>query len=270
MAEGEGRGGRLSGMIPLVVVGVIVVLFFRSCFQGIDSLPFIGGDDNSDSNGGSEAIQETPTEPADDSDSEDGADHALMMEPRDPECPPEDGSEERHLQWTEAPPMCIDTERSYTATLETDRGDIVISLDSENAPNTVNNFVFLARWGFYDGSEFYGVIPGVNVQTGDPIGRPPGTGGPGYTFDDELPTEEPYYPLFTVAMSNAGPNTNASEFFIVTGSETQIPPDYSRFGYVTRGQTVVEEIDATGVRRAGTDRSPRERTLIEHVTIEER
>ena len=110
------------------------------------------------------------------------------------------------------PPMTIDQNKNYTATIKTNYGDIVIQLLPKEAPLTVNNFVFLARAGFYDGVKFHRVITGFMIQSGDPTGT--GTGGPGYKFADELPTTLDYT-KGTVAMANSGPNTNGSQFFIM-------------------------------------------------------
>ncbi len=137
------------------------------------------------------------------------------------------------------PPQTIDTSRSYTATLTTSCGDIVIALDAAAAPATVNNFVFLARQGFYDGLTFHRVVAGFVIQGGDPTGT--GSGDAGYAFDDELPDDG--YPTGSVAMANSGPNTNGSQFFIVTGDGSQLPNDYSRFGKVTSGLDVAQRIE---------------------------
>lgn len=215
-------------------------------------------------------IQTGPMEP-DEIDAPSGGDLAGMTEPWDPQCPPQGGSDQRHLQWTEAPPMCIDPAKDYTATLHTDRGDIVIEFDVEAAPLSVNNFVFLARWHFYDGIDFHRVVPGFVIQAGDPVGDPPGTGGPGYTFEDELPTSEPYYPRYSVATANPGePDSNGSQFFIVSGDTADVPPAYSRFGQITdtASHAIVDEIDATGA--AAGDATPRAPTIIEGITITER
>jgi len=149
-------------------------------------------------------------------------------------------------RWDKPPAMTINTAKTYMATVKTDVGSFVITLDTKNTPMTVNNFVFLAQNHFYDCVIFHRVIPGFMNQTGDPTGT--GTGGPGYTFADELPrAATPQYPVGSVAMANSGPNTNGSQFFIVTGSEgTSLPPDYSLFGQVTSGQSVVSAINADG------------------------
>jgi cyclophilin family peptidyl-prolyl cis-trans isomerase len=135
--------------------------------------------------------------------------------------------------------MTIDPATTYRATIATSCGDIVIRLDAKAAPRTVNNFVFLAREGFYDGLTFHRVVPGFVIQGGDPSGD--GTGGPGYTFADELPDDG--YPAGSVAMANSGPGTNGSQFFIVTGDASFLPNSYSRFGRVVRGMDVARTIE---------------------------
>ena len=148
--------------------------------------------------------------------------------------------------WSSAPAMSINPSKTYTATVKTDAGSFVITLDASTTPKTVNNLVFLAQNHFYDCIIFHRVIPGFMNQTGDPTGT--GTGGPGYAFADELPkTANPQYPLGSVAMANSGPNTNGSQFFIVTGSEGEsLAPNYSLFGHVTSGLDVVQKINADG------------------------
>ncbi|MBW3645634.1 MAG: peptidylprolyl isomerase, partial [Actinobacteria bacterium] len=138
--------------------------------------------------------------------------------------------------------MCIDPDRRYTATMETSLGTITIALDPINAPATVNNFVTLARYHYYDGVVFHRIIKGFMCQGGDPQGT--GRGGPGYTFADELPRPG-RYEVGSVAMANAGPNTNGSQFFIVSGpSGVGLPPQYSLFGKVVKGLDVVSAMEA--------------------------
>ncbi|HUA96590.1 MAG TPA: peptidylprolyl isomerase [Acidimicrobiales bacterium] len=161
------------------------------------------------------------------------------------------------------PPMGIDPAKRYTATMNTSKGSMVIELDAVGAPRTVNSFVFLAREGFYDGVAFHRIIPGFVVQGGDPEGT--GSGGPGYRFADELP-KPGRYQIGSLAMANAGPDTNGSQFFIVSGPDgASLPPQYSLFGAVVSGGDVVSAIDATGSRSG----KPTERVVIETVTIEE-
>ncbi len=180
------------------------------------------------------------------------------------ECPPADGSAERVTQFEDAPPMCIDESKDYTATLTTDAGDIEVDLLEGKAPRTVNNFVVLARYHFYDGLTFHRVIQDFMAQGGDPSGD--GSGGPGYQFDDELP-EAGDYEVGSVAMANSGPDTNGSQFFIVTGEAgVGLPPQYSLFGTVIDGMDVVEAIEADGSTGEG---PPETVHTIESVTITE-
>jgi cyclophilin family peptidyl-prolyl cis-trans isomerase len=161
-------------------------------------------------------------------------------------CPAEDGSSPRTVRFESPPPMCIDPDRTYTAVVTTTAGEFTIALDAQAAPRTVNNFVFLARYHFYDDVAFHRIVPGFVVQGGDAVGDPPGTGGPGYRFEDELPAPGAYQPG-SVAMANSGPDTNGSQFFIVTGEAgTALPPLYSLFGTVTEGFDVVLAIEAAG------------------------
>ena len=180
-----------------------------------------------------------------------------------PTCPAPDGSSPKTQRFDGPPPMCIDPARRYSAKVATTKGTIVISLDPLAAPKTVNNFVFLARYHFFDGVVFHRVIPGFVLQGGDPTGT--GTGGPGYRFEDELP-KPGRYELGSLAMANAGPNTNGSQFFVISGpSGSRLPPQYSLFGKVVKGMDVVSAIDATGTPSG----KPKERVVIESVTITE-
>lgn len=147
-------------------------------------------------------------------------------------CPAADGNAPRVTKFAQAPPLCIDANKKYTATITTDKGPIVMDLDTKAAPNTVNNFVVLSRYHFYDGVPFHRVLRGFMAQTGDAVGTPLGTGNPGYKIDDELPKEP--YKAGDVAMANSGPNTNGSQFFIYTGPNP-LEKNYSLFGHVTAG-----------------------------------
>ena len=160
-------------------------------------------------------------------------------------CPADDGSAERKIAFEGVPPTCIDGAKSYTARIETDAGAFTIALDAKKAPKTVNNFVFLARYHFYDGAPFHRVIPGFVVQGGD-AAKGDGTGGPGYKFADELPKAGEYQ-VGSLAMANSGPNTNGSQFFVITGPQgVGLPPQYSLFAKVTDGLDVVKKIEADG------------------------
>jgi cyclophilin family peptidyl-prolyl cis-trans isomerase len=159
--------------------------------------------------------------------------------------------------------MVIDTNKRYTATMVTSHGTMVIALDPLAAPKTVNSFVFLARYHYYDGVIFHRIIPGFVLQGGDPTGT--GTGGPGYKFADELPAPGRYQ-IGSLAMANAGPNTNGSQFFVISGPDgAALPPQYALFGAVVSGGDVVKAIDALGTRSG----SPKEKVTIESVTIAE-
>ena len=180
-----------------------------------------------------------------------------------PECPPADGSAEKTQQFDGPPPMCIDPQKRYSALMETSKGSITIALDAAAAPKTVNSFVFLARYHYYDGIVFHRIIPGFVVQGGDPTES--GTGGPGYRFADELP-KPGRYELGSLAMANAGPDTNGSQFFIISGpSGVQLPPLYALFGKAVSGLEVIAELEAAGTSSG----KPRERVEILSVTIDE-
>jgi cyclophilin family peptidyl-prolyl cis-trans isomerase len=138
-----------------------------------------------------------------------------------------------------APPqMQIETNRTYHATIKTNKGDIHLQLNPAEAPMTVNSFIALARDGFYDGVTFHRVVPGFVIQGGDPTGT--GSGGPGYKFNDE-PVRRPYK-AGTLAMANAGPNTNGSQFFICLEDQPRLPPSYTIFGDTISGMDVVRSI----------------------------
>lgn len=165
-------------------------------------------------------------------------------------------------QYDSAPDLAIDPAKTYTATLDTNHGEIVIDLDAGRSPLTVNNFVFLANEGFYDGVIFHRVIDGFMIQGGDPTGT--GRGGPGYRFRDETDGEGKYS-RGTVAMANAGPNTNGSQFFIMH-KDYGLPHNYTIFGQVTSGLEAVDSIATSSTD--GSDR-PHDEVVINKVTIAE-
>lgn len=165
-------------------------------------------------------------------------------------------------QYSAAPDLTIDPAKSYVATLDTNHGEIVVELDHARSPLTVNNFVFLANDGFYDGVIFHRVIENFMIQGGDPTGT--GSGGPGYRFRDEIEGEGSYS-RGTVAMANAGPNTNGSQFFICH-SDVGLPHSYTIFGQVTSGMSAVDSIATSSTDRS--DR-PHDDVVIQSVTISE-
>jgi len=136
--------------------------------------------------------------------------------------------------------MTIDTSKNYSATLETSRGTIVCELFTKDAPKTVNNFVFLAREGFYDGTSFHRVIADFMVQGGDPTGT--GRGGPGYRFEDEVKENPHQHARGVLSMANAGPNTNGSQFFITHVETPWLNGKHTVFGRVLSGQDVVDSV----------------------------
>jgi cyclophilin family peptidyl-prolyl cis-trans isomerase len=182
-----------------------------------------------------------------------------MIEP----IPNPDGTSEPRQRFDAAPPMIIDSAKTYTATMVTSHGTMEILLDPLAAPVTVNSFVYLARWHYFDGVVFHRVIPGFVLQGGDPTGT--GTGGPGYRFNDELP-KPGRYELGSLAMANAGPHTNGSQFFVISGPDgMRLPPLYALFGKVVKGLDVVAVINELGSKSG----QPRERIVIESVTVSE-
>lgn len=143
-------------------------------------------------------------------------------------------------QWSNPPAMQIDPKKSYVVTMETNKGTIEITLYPEHAPQTVNNFVFLVREGFYDGVSFHRVISNFMVQGGDPTGT--GRGGPGYRFGDEVRNNPLKHETGVLSMANAGPNTNGSQFFITHSPQPHLNGKHTVFGKVTKGMDVVNAI----------------------------
>jgi cyclophilin family peptidyl-prolyl cis-trans isomerase len=167
-------------------------------------------------------------------------------------------------QYNEPPAMVIDPAKRYSAELKTSLGTMVIALHAAAAPTTVNNFVFLAREGYYDGVIFHRIIQGFMCQGGDPTGT--GRGGPGYKFNDELPAPGKYE-IGSLAMANAGPNTNGSQFFIVSGrSGVGLPPQYSLFGKIVKGLDIVDKLEKV---KTGPGDRPVDDVVIEGITITE-
>jgi cyclophilin family peptidyl-prolyl cis-trans isomerase len=178
--------------------------------------------------------------------------------------PPFDGSAPPRQQFPRAPEMGIDPAKRYTATMDTSLGEIVIALDPVKAPRTVNNFVFLALNHYYDGVIFHRIINGFVCQGGDPTGT--GRGGPGYQFADELP-KGGQYQVGSVAMANAGPDTNGSQFFLISGPDgARLPPQYSLFGQIVKGLDVLDQMQRVSTGRG--DR-PVEDVVINSVSITE-
>ena len=181
-----------------------------------------------------------------------------------PECPPTDGSAERRTRFDGEMPICIDPARQYQATIETNHGTMVAFLYPDQAPKTVNNFVCLARYKYFDGLTFHRIIEDFVIQGGCPEGT--GRGNPGYRFEDELP-EPGRYEVGSLAMANAGPNTNGSQFFVISGGQgMQLPPQYSLFGKLISGLEVLDEIQRVPT---GAGDRPKDPVTIDRVTITE-
>ncbi len=144
-------------------------------------------------------------------------------------------------QWKAAPEMQIDASRNYAVSITTNRGSIELELYPQHAPQTVNNFVFLAKQGFYDDVSFHRVIPDFMIQGGDPTGS--GRGGPGYRFADELVGNPLKHERCVISMANAGPNTNGSQFFITHVATPHLDGRHTVFGKVTSGEDIVDAIE---------------------------
>lgn len=183
-----------------------------------------------------------------------------------------DNSAQQNKKYSSPPPMSIDPDKQYTATVATNLGAFKINLLAKDAPATVNNFIFLAREGFYNNITFHRIIKDFMIQTGDPSGN--GTGGPGYKFADELPNKLAYGPGI-VAMANSGPNTNGSQFFICNGERSKNlnnTPNYTIFGQVIEGMDVIQKISDTPVTASfnGEASKPTQNVFIQEIFIEEK
>jgi cyclophilin family peptidyl-prolyl cis-trans isomerase len=187
--------------------------------------------------------------------------------PPQPTAAPNTGGSPVAKQWSSPPAMTIDPNKQYTATIKTSMGDMTAELYAKDAPITVNNFVFLANQHFYDNVKFHRIIKGFMVQTGDPTGT--GAGGPGYRFQDEKVTRP--YTRGTLAMANAGPNTNGSQFFIMH-QDYPLPPNYTIFGKLTGGYDVLDKIASVPVVAgpSGEKSVPTVDVRIETITITEK
>jgi cyclophilin family peptidyl-prolyl cis-trans isomerase len=171
-------------------------------------------------------------------------------------------------QYPSPPGLILNPTMHYSATIKTNHGDMTLELFPAETPRTVNNFVFLAREGFYDNGQFHRVIKGFMIQGGCPKGD--GTGGPGYRFPDEE-VQRPYV-KGTLAMANAGPNTNGSQFFVVHGERVSLPPNYTIFGQLTAGEEALDALANAPVRAGagGEPSRPTEQLEIHTIEIDER
>jgi cyclophilin family peptidyl-prolyl cis-trans isomerase len=151
---------------------------------------------------------------------------------------PQTAPEVKIMKWDSPPKMQIDTKKKYTAIIETEKGKLVLELFAKDVPKTVNNFVFLARQGYYDGTTFHRVMPDFMVQGGDPTGT--GMGGPGYKFEDEFSAHK--HVAGTLSMANSGANTNGSQFFITYVATSWLDGKHSVFGQLIEGMDVLKKI----------------------------
>lgn len=251
--------------VTLVVVGTVVVILI--------ALLAGGKDDNDDlaADGGTTTVAATDTSAAASADSTvapTATSGATLT--ADTPCPNADGSSERTIVFAKAPPMCIDAAKTYTALIETNKGNLTVALDAKNAPNTVNNFVVLARYHYFDGTNCHRIIQGFMTQCGDPSGTGNGDSGkyPGYEFADEnLPTANSY-PKGTLAMANAGANTNGSQFFTML-ADYPLSPNYSVFGKVTDSDATLTALEAEADPSAQNGTPTKSPVTITKVTITE-
>ena len=188
---------------------------------------------------------------------------ASIEAPRSPK-PAETKPVTQKKMYSSPPVMSLDTTKQYAATIVTSAGEMTVALNVKETPITVNNFVFLAREKFYDGTIFHRTLPGFMIQGGDPEGT--GMGGPGYQFHDEQFSGK--YDRGTLAMANAGPNTNGSQFFIMH-KDYPLPPSYVIFGKVTKGLDVIDTIVTAPTKPGGEGSSPVTPVMIQSVTISE-
>jgi cyclophilin family peptidyl-prolyl cis-trans isomerase len=282
----------LVGLLVLSLVGVAAITALSG---GDDPAPVVDDpveddpaeDEPAEDGSGDDDAAGTPDDDADaDADGADADEEGEQAAGERPEgaCPetPDDAPEVTAELYDEAPPLEVDEEATYTATIATTCGDLVVELDAAAAPLAVNSFVFLAQEGYYDGVGFHRVIDDFVVQAGDPAGTGCGREDcgpdsadepafPGYTFADELETAEALveetggYPQGTLAMANSGPDTNGSQWFLVEGEEgVELPPDYTVFGRLVEGQDVVDAI-ALGPTSG---ESPVDPVIITSITVE--
>ena len=233
------RQQRLRLVVATVVAVVVVLALVLSLVPG-------GGDDDvadTDTTTTTAPDQEAvPAEIADDPDE-------TVSEPfvfGTGACAPDTKPAEAPASFADAPENCLEDDVEYKAVVGTSEGTFTIDLLEQRAPGTVNNFIQLAKWGWFDGNDFHRVVPDFVNQTGDPVGDPPGTGGPGYSIPDELPPAVTSYVDGAVAMANSGPDTNGSQWFTCIDCSKLPTAAYSLFGQVSDGEEVVQAINDLG------------------------
>jgi len=268
----EAKSKKTRKRVLLIGIGlpVLVALIFL--------IAFLTRDDSSDSSDAttlpitSEPVSSDPSATsAPSADSLPGTVAPVTLPAGEPTpCPAADGSSPRVVEFAAAPPMCIDPAKTYTAEVTTNLGSYTIALDAAAAPNTVNNFVVLARYHYFDGTICHRAITDFMVQCGDPTGS--GSGGPGYEFANENPASNADYTRGAVAMANSGPDTNGSQFFVTTSdSSPSLATNYSLFGQVTDGlDTTIPALNALGSNPAASNGVPPSQQIVtQTVTITE-
>ena len=249
----------VGGVLAVVIlIGAVVLVTGKSSDETASSPTRNAGDDSSTTTSvageQSEGAAVLPDPPA----------GATLTEPTT--CPPADGSAERVQVFAGPPPDCLEPGAKYTATFDTTEGSFTANLDSEAAPKAVNNFVVLSRYHYYDGVPFHRIVAGFVIQAGDGDGAPWGNNDLGYEFEDELPQTSAAYTDYSLAMANAGPNTNGSQFFVVLpDGGKQLQPLYTFFGQVTEGTEVVDKIGALSTP----SQEPSKAVIINSITIKE-
>lgn len=253
------KRGLQIGIVVLIVVAIVAIVSFTSDDGNDVAVDDVVVDDGAVDDG---AVTETPA-----TDATPAAGVPFVYGTS--ECPPADASTEQRREFTDAHQLCIDPAKTYTAEFDTTQGSFSVRLLSDRAPGTVNNFVALTRWKYFDGTKCHRVIEDFVVQCGDPTAT--GTGGPGYSFADELPAAGEYK-IGSLAMANSGPNTNGSQFFVITGQNgATLPPNYTLFGEVTAGlDTAVKAMAALfNVDPAANGVPPAGDIILKKVTINE-
>ena len=256
---GNNKGGRICGMIGTILIGLAIVamigLFVAALAFGSRSSTSI-----SRSQGSPPPIEATTVETVDEQVAPVDSNGFLYGKGA---CAPADGSAPKKTEFMQEPMLCISPSMSYTALVETTKGAYTILLEPERAPGTVNSFVNLARFHYFDDTPCHRIVKDFMAQCGDPTGS--GRGGPGYTISDELPLRDSDYRPGTVAMANAGPDTNGSQFF--TMFRPGLAPNYTIFGHVIDGMdTTIKALNAVGNPGDG---APIEPVRILKVTITE-
>jgi len=232
---------RRQQRLRAIVIGVVAIVVVVAI--GLSLVP----NDASDGEPDEAATTTTLDEFGDESTSTTGSTVPAEFTYGSGECAPDRKPDPpRREAFAASPQYCLKEDTDYRAVVGTSKGSFTIDLLEETAPGTVNNFVQLAKWGWFDGDDFHRVVPGFVNQAGDPVGDPPGTGGPGYTIADELPADVSAYVEGAVAMANSGANTNGSQWFVCLDCSVLPTAGYSLFGQVTEGMDVVEAINALG------------------------